>query len=132
MWNHAPVMHQRAGKNFPILGPGDMSNLVAYLFAQRYFDEEGDAERGLQVFQSKNCVSCHQWKMQETGAPDLAMATERYSPITIAAAVWRHGPRMLELMRQQNITWPEFTGAEISDLIAFLNSRLVLRRGKSN
>ena len=40
MWNHAPDMHRRAGSNFPIFGPGDMSNLVAYLFAQRYFDEE--------------------------------------------------------------------------------------------
>jgi cytochrome c2 len=29
MWNHAPTMHSRAGADFPILGPGDMGNLVA-------------------------------------------------------------------------------------------------------
>src|SRR5439155_9456008 len=45
MWNHAPAMHSRAADEPPVLGRGDMTNLVAYLFAQRYFDEQGNAER---------------------------------------------------------------------------------------
>jgi cytochrome c2 len=126
MWNHAPLMRERAGNKFPILDPGDMSNLVAYLFAQRYFYEEGDVERGAQVFESKNCILCHQLRKEQTGAPDLAMATERYSPITIAAAVWRHGPTMSRMMKEQEIPWPEFNAREMSDLIAFLNNRLVI------
>ena len=128
MWNHAPMMRQRAGNQFPILDPGDMSNLVAYLFSQRYFYEEGDIERGARVFESKNCIECHQLRRQETGAPDLAMATERYSPITMAAAVWRHGLMMSRKMKEKEIEWPEFSAAEMSDLIAFLNNRLILRR----
>ena len=72
MWNHAPLMHQRAGDSFPILGPGDMSNLVAYLFAQRYFYDEGDAARGAKVFETKRCASCHQ---QAHGFSDLATAS---------------------------------------------------------
>jgi len=131
MWNHAPMMRERAGKDFPILGPGDMSNLVAYLFAQRYFDDEGDVKRGAKVFESKNCAVCHQPRKEQYGAPDPAMATERYSPITMAAAVWRHGPRMLETMQQHDIAWPQFSAREISDLIAFLNNRLVVRVGNS-
>ena len=130
MWNHAPAMHQRAGKDFPILGPGDMANLVAYLFAQRYFYDQGDAKRGAGVFESKNCIVCHQLRRQQTGAPDLASATERYSPITVAALVWRHGPAMNRLMQEQGLPWPQFSGREMSDLIAFLNDRLVMRMGK--
>ncbi len=129
MWNHAPMMRERAGNAFPILGPGDMSNLVAYLFAQRYFEDEGDVQRGAKVFESKKCAECHESRKERNGAPDLAMAAERYSPITMAAAVWRHGPQMLETMQQHNIAWPQFSGREMSDLIAFLNKRLVVRIG---
>jgi len=132
MWNHVPDMHRRAGSNFPIFGPGDMSNVVAYLFAQRYFDEEGDIEHGALVFQTKNCILCHEQRRQQTGAPDLTLATERYSPVTISASVWRHGPEMLEMMEQQKLSWPEFTGSEMPDLISFLNSRLVSRIARPN
>jgi cytochrome c2 len=130
MWNHAPFMREVAGPKFPVLQPGDMSNLVAYLFAQRYFDEEGDPERGARVFESKRCVVCHELNRQETQAPDLAMATERFSPVTLGAAVWTHGPAMLKMMQKQNIDWPTFKGSEMPDLIAFLNKRLVIRVGK--
>ena len=125
MWNHAPLMRQRAGDDFPIFGPGDMSNLVAYLYTQRYFEKEGDAARGARVFEQKGCASCHERLRRETGAPDLAAAKERYSTITIAASLFRHGPAMLDRMEKQNVRWPQFTAAEMEDVIAFLNSRLV-------
>jgi hypothetical protein len=32
---------------------------------------------------------------------------------------------MLETMRRRNAAWPQFTTAEMQDLIGFLNSRLV-------
>jgi cytochrome c2 len=127
MWNHAPVMHSRAGTQFPVLGPGDMRNLVAYLFAQRYFYEEGNVKKGAAVYQQKNCALCHEQRRNQTGAPDLTMSTERYSPITMSAAIWRHGPAMLEKMRHENLSWPELNAAEMADLITYLNSRLVPR-----
>jgi mono/diheme cytochrome c family protein len=130
MWNHAPQMHSRAGDTFPILGPGDMRNLVAYLFAQRYFDEQGNVQRGARVFEAKNCAGCHEQRRKETGATDLTLGTERFSPITISAAVWRHGPSMFETIQKQNLTWPELKPSEMSDLIAYLNSRLVRRIAK--
>ncbi len=129
MWNHAPLMRRRAGDKFPILAPGEMSNLVAYLFSQRHFDDQGDADRGARVFESKKCAMCHERARPQTHAPDLAMATERFSPITIAAAVWRHGPTMLQAMQDQEIAWPTFRGSEMTDLIAFLNRRVVIRIG---
>jgi cytochrome c2 len=133
MWNHAPLMQQRAGQAFPILGPGDMANLVAYLFTRRYFDQEGNPGRGARVFESKGCASCHDRGRHETGAPDLTASTERYSPVTVAASLFRHGPSMLETMRSRNVKWPQFTMAEMQDLIGFLNSRLVrLAAGPQN
>jgi len=127
MWNHAPVMHARAGSQFPVLGPGDMSNLIAYLFAQRYFYEPGKAERGALVFQKKNCALCHEQRRNQTGAPDLTLSSERYSPITMSAAVWRHGPDMFKTIERENLSWPELKPSEMADLITYLNSRLIAR-----
>ena len=127
MWNHAPLMHERAGDRFPILSPGDMSNLVAYLFAERYFYETGDVARGARVFEAKGCPLCHVQQRRQLGAPDLTAAAERYSPITMSASVFRHGSAMIETMEKQKVRWPQFTPTEMSDLIAYLNSRLITR-----
>jgi len=34
---------------------------------------------------------------------------------------------MLEAIKEKELAWPEFSGSEMSDLIAYLNSRLVPR-----
>jgi hypothetical protein len=34
---------------------------------------------------------------------------------------------MLKAMKQQNIEWPEFEKSEMTDLIAWLNSRIITR-----
>jgi len=125
MWNHAPIMSRRAGANFPVLAPGDMKNLVGFLFSERYFLEKGDAARGLQIYRQKNCWLCHEERRAVTHAPDLSQAAEEFSPVTIAAAVWRHGPTMIQEMKKEHLNWPEFHGSEMSNLIAYLNSRLV-------
>jgi cytochrome c len=118
MWNHAPSMRRMAGINFPKFVSGEMNDLVAYMFAERYFDERGDAIRGRSVYETKSCAACH-----ETGAADLTQVRERYSPITMASALWRHGPATVERLRQQGIPWPQFTGQEMANLVAYLNSR---------
>jgi len=124
MWNHAPDMRSRGGQTEK-LAPGDMRNLIAFLFAQRFFFEPGDAAKGRKVYDSKGCVNCHEMRGNQTGAPDLSRATEMYSPITLTASVWRHGPEMLKTMKQQRIEWPQFEKSEMTDLIAYLNSRIV-------
>jgi cytochrome c2 len=127
MWNHAPIMHVRTGTAFPILGTGDMGNLVAYLFAQRYFYEEGNVDRGARLFKTKNCVVCHEQRRTQTGAPELTLSTERYSPITMSAAIWRHGPAMNKALEREKLSWPELKVSEMADLITYLNSRLIRR-----
>ena len=127
MWNHAPLMRGPSGERPPKLDPGEMSNLVAFLFSQSYFFQRGNDIRGRQVFQAKNCNRCHEQRSKETGAPDLTQPFEAYSPITLTSAAWNHGPAMFQTMRQQGLAWPEFHGSEMADLIAYLNSRLRTR-----
>ncbi|HEX3747732.1 MAG TPA: c-type cytochrome [Bryobacteraceae bacterium] len=112
MWNHQPEMKQP-----PItLSPGDMQQLIGYIWTQQYFTGAGSAERGSKVFAEKNCATCH--NDPASGAPKLG---KDQSDITMVAALWEHGPRMLDLMKSKNIAWPRFTAREMDDLIAYLN-----------
>jgi len=127
MWNHTPQMRGQSTAPLPPLGPGEMPDLIAFLFSQSYFFERGDSGRGRGVFESKGCAGCHEQRRKEINAPDLTQAFEVYSPITLIAAVWRHGPNMFQTMRRDRMTWPQFHESEMADLIAYLNSRLIVR-----
>jgi hypothetical protein len=37
------------------------------------------------------------------------------------AALWHHGPAMLDRMKSQGIAWPRLNAADMSGLIAYLN-----------
>ena len=116
MWNHQPSMKQPP----PSLSQEEMSQIVGYIWARQYFLGNGNAERGSKVFAEKNCAACH--NDPSSGAPKLAKGKDAYSDITLVAALWDHGPRMLDLMDQKKLAWPRFTAQQMSDLIAYLNS----------
>jgi cytochrome c2 len=126
MWNHAPEMRRRGG-SIPKLNAGEMPDLVAYLFAQRYFFDRGDVDRGRRMYEEKKCATCHENRSRELGAPDLFQSSEVYSPITLTSAVWRHGRSMMDRIERQGSDWPVFQGSEMADLIAYLNSKLIIR-----
>jgi mono/diheme cytochrome c family protein len=120
MWNHAPKMRRKGG-SVPKLPAGEMQDVIAYLFLQQYFYEEGSESRGRRVYEAKACASCHEGR-RAPGAPDLTTKAEAYTPITITAAVWRHGPAMGDELRRQGKTWPQLEDSEMRDLLAYLNS----------
>jgi cytochrome c2 len=122
MWNHAPKMRRR-GSALPKLAAGEMRDVVAYLFLQQYFYEQGDVTRGHAVYEAKGCAGCHEGK-RAPGAPDLSATVQQYTPISIAASVWHHGSGMRETLRAQGKTWPQFDKAEMTNLLTYLNSRL--------
>lgn len=126
MWNHAPLMRQRSVTP-AVLASGEMANLVAYLFAQRHFSEAGDPSAGQRVYREKRCGTCHDQRRADLNVPELSQSTERFSAVTMTSAIWRHGPSMLEMMKKEGISWPRFTGSEMTNLIAYLNRRLVPR-----
>ena len=69
---------------------------ISYIWAKQYFRGTGSADRGKKVFAAKNCATCH--NDPPSGAPKLGKGKDAYSDITMVAALWDHGPQMLELM----------------------------------
>jgi cytochrome c2 len=119
MWNHAPRMAAAGAK--PVkLEPGEMRELLSYLWAEQFFEGSGNSGAGRHVFAAKHCTTCHE--DSSTGAPKLTGAGRSFSGATMVSALWRHGPSMLNQMKAKGISWPRFEGTQMSDLIAFLNS----------
>lgn len=116
MWNHQPNMKQPP----PELSQEEMRQILAYVWARQYFRGDGNADRGKAVFTEKSCAVCH--NDPSSGAPKLSGHKDGYSDITMVAALWDHGPRMLEEMNRRKVAWPRFTEQQMSDLIAYLNS----------
>lgn len=118
MWNHASAMAGAA----PALDTQEMSDLTSYLWAQQFFGKTGKPSAGARVFKRKHCADCHD--NASSGAPKLASGGR--APLTSPAMIsvlWRHGPTMMEQMKAKGIPWPRFEGAQMANLIAYLNSR---------
>lgn len=116
MWNHQPNMKEQP----PTLSQEEMRQLLGYIWARQYFRGSGDATRGRKVFDEKSCATCH--NDASSGAPRLGKSAEGYSDITMVSVLWRHGPAMLDRMKQRNLAWPRFTAQQMTDLIAYLGS----------
>jgi len=100
------------------LSSQETTNLIAYLFSIRYFDEPGDLERGRIVFTKKQCSLCHAKGSKKL---DLSSLKGQISPILMAAMMWNHGPEMLEKMRKAKVPWQKIDGKEMIDLMEYLN-----------
>jgi cytochrome c2 len=118
MWNHAPWMAAEGAK--PVeLAPGEMQDLLDYLWARQFFqgtgDDKGDPAAGRRVFEGKRCATCHRG-----GAPQIEGAS--FTASGMVSALWQHGPRMWQQMRSKGVAWPRFEGTQMQDLLAFLSS----------
>jgi len=117
MWNHNPQMQ----KPHPTLTADEMRRLLGYIWAKQFFYTRGDAARGRKTFEAKKCATCH--ADSSSGAPAFGKPAESYSAISMVAALWKHGPAMLERMQEKHIAWPQLTQADMANLIAYLNTR---------
>jgi cytochrome c2 len=124
MWSHSPQMSgimvdlrlRRA-----TFTREELAALAAYIYAIAYFDKPGDIAIGMKVFSAKNCSRCHRvGGIGRDIGPDLAPLKRYVSPIFLAQQMWNHGPRIKSRMDELGIEWPEFEGAEVADLMAFL------------
>jgi mono/diheme cytochrome c family protein len=124
MWNHLNKMvprMQQLGIERPRLDAAEVGDLVGFLYTLNYFDRPGDRAAGRKLFSEKRCIVCHQ--AGGTGGvvgPNLDALNQFASPIFVASAMWNHGPRMAEVMKEKGVERPTFAGRELGDLIAFL------------
>lgn len=103
-----------------LTGP-EIESLIAFLYYVNYFDEPGNASRGRNLFESRNCVRCHAPSPQGSGgAPPPSAFPRNISPIYLAKSLWNHGPSMWSAMSRLGIPWPKFEGTEMMDLVAYL------------
>lgn len=107
LWNHAPMMTSLP----PLLTREEMADLVAYLWASRYFEEGGRVMQGKSVFEVKRCVNCH----------EALHSSSPYSAASMLAALWKHSPAALTKAGAGGIPWTPFLDSEMADLVAYLN-----------
>jgi cytochrome c2 len=112
MWNHAPRM-----MNAPLaIESGEMRQIIAYVWAQQFFESGGNAALGRRLFTAKHCATCHTDLKLKRG-PGV------HSAISMVGVLWQHGPQMFATMEQKKVGWPRLGPADMSDLIAYLNTR---------
>ncbi len=116
MWNHAPLLHLEP----PKLEGQEINEVLGQRWASQFYAGSGDANKGRKIFASKRCVECHG---SAGPGPDLHARAGDWSGITMVSALWRHGPQMLEQANARKIPWPVLRAGEMSDLIAFLNTK---------
>ncbi len=122
LWDHSLRV---AGKPAPLVD-AEMEQLVSYLVSMQFFEERGDLERGRKLYERKRCGLCHD--DPSSGTPARAAMGGRMTSFGIFAALWKHGPAMLQKMRERDFKWPRFGGSEMADLSAYLHGLELKKR----
>jgi len=121
MWNHVPKnldQGSETGNRKETMTNDEMGDLISYVYFNGGFEEQGNPARGRRLFAKKGCQSCH----GDAAADDALIEKDgRFSAARMAAAVWSHGPEMLEEMQNSGREWPRLSGRQMADMIAFLN-----------
>ena len=124
--NHIPSMlvgMERARVVKPSLTGDEFTEIAAYLYLIKFFDEPGNATRGRYLFTEKGCHICHSLSGKgKEGAPGLDQFPQNISPIFLSQAIWNHGPDMIAQMVKLGIKWPEFKNTEMMDLLEYIKA----------
>jgi cytochrome c551/c552 len=81
----------------------------------------GNPVKGKILSEKKGCMKCHAvgGKGGNLG-PDFRDINLNYSVTQIAGKMWNHGPKMWEIMKKEEISFPVFEKGEMADVIAYL------------
>jgi mono/diheme cytochrome c family protein len=125
LWNHAPAMLRLGRENgtaMPTLQRDEMADLAAFLASLRYVEPTGSSFVGERVFSVRGCAQCHGPEADGTRlGPRLRAGDDAYTAVSFTAALWKHGPRMVDRVEEMGISWPTLEATDIGDLVAFLN-----------
>ena len=122
--NHLPPMirgMERVRMLSPNLTGEEITDISAYLYFLKFFDEPGNPTRGKYLFNEKGCSNCHplsgRGKEGETG---LDQFPQNISPVYLSEMIWNHGPVMIAQMVKLGMKWPTFEGMEMMDLLEYI------------
>jgi mono/diheme cytochrome c family protein len=125
LWNHAPSMlkHAReASVTMPTLEGAEIRDVQTFLISLQYYEPSGSRFVGRRVFAERGCARCHGNSAEGTaGGPRLRAGGDAYTTISLATALWTHGPEMRARAERIGIAWPALQSTDIGDLISFLN-----------
>ena len=126
MWSHSPEMWRiQANEKLPRprFDGQEMADLVAFLSNLRYFEPAGSAPMGETRFSERQCHRCHGEKGEGSRyGPALRGRGHSYTTVSLATALWSHGPKMYQRTLELNIPWPTLTESDVGNLISFLNA----------
>jgi cytochrome c2 len=125
LWNHGPGMwRQIRGKNepYPKLNSQEMADIFAFLYQASSIDRAGDPSAGQRVFNEKGCVRCH--SVGGAGghaAPELSKIAAGSNSNAWTLTMFNHAGSMIAPITSTLGQWPQFTGNEMNDLIAYVS-----------
>lgn len=126
MWNKTPAMvnaMRSRSVSLPELTAEEMADVVGYLYSVRYFSRPGAPADGAKVAAAKGCLGCHGVRGEGgKAAMDLSQSTSLESPAAIMSALWNHGFLTAPAAERARGPRAEMTGAEMSDLMAYLQA----------
>jgi cytochrome c2 len=131
MWNHGRTMRAQQsamGVPLPRFFADEMTDIQAFIRAQALravnrveLLPPPDPEQGGLLFRQKRCTACHGPSGRGTShGPDLRTAIQQLRASEIAGELWNHSPVMSDSLRERGVVFPEFTGTELADVIAYL------------
>ena len=126
MWNHGPIMWgamESAGIETPKLSEEDAADLFAYFYSARFFDQPGDAARGQQSFNARQCGVCHGIEDSKAeGAPPVVKWESLGDPVALVQQMWNHSYRMHDAFTRRKLEWQALTSADLDDILTYLRS----------
>jgi cytochrome c2 len=98
-----------------------MNDMIVFLYSLNYLDKPGDAAKGEKIFTQNKCIECH-FKTEEDKRK-LLEVVKATDTTRFAAELWNHTSAMEAAMLTQGVPWPEMTGAQLRDVLAFLQKQ---------
>ena len=126
IWNHTPSMiieMERTGMIKPTLTGQELSEISAYLYFLRFFDEPGNPAKGKYVYSEKGCSFCHPSSGKgKDGALGLDGFPRNASPAFLSQAIWNHCLDMIVRMVETGLKWAQFREKEMMDLLEYIKT----------
>lgn len=124
LWNHVAGMREKFQQKkleWPIFSETEMNDLIVFLYSLNYEDKTGNPGKGEEVFTRKKCADCH--FMTAADKQKIVGDIKSVNSIQFAALLWNHIPSMEASMVIHAVPWPEMSGEELRNVLAYLQSQ---------